>query len=423
MNLKNKGGNVTTFECGRSIKATQDCRIKLAVTLCLAVFAVLSASCAKASAYQDYQAISQVLEKAPVGQQDAVKRFVLRYGKGTLQERTMAFYLQLRLSLKLEDFQGALDAAEALLRLQPTADQKKGLHKLCAQLSYRMNAFDKAVDYVVQWEKEASQDEKKGESYAQLLSLVAYSKWQSDEVKASVPWMRRAFKESPTKDRGNFLLSAWQTLQDEKAELQFLPVMIRNWGDSLYWARLGALRYERGEFQSAYQILSSAEKSGKLSNQMLPMLLDLSLKEECAGKTLVLLKKYRTEIPVETAAALHLNAALKLGLTQEALGRVSELEAKRKDKNASRSLCLRRTQARLAFAEENWRLAKSSMLALAADETDPKAADSWRILAGIAAFELADYDEAKQVWERVKEADLRSTAEVWIKQAEFMSDS
>ena len=68
-------------------------------------------------------------------------------------------------------------------------------------------------------------------------------------------------------------------------------------------------------------------------------------------------------------------------------------------------------------------MAKSSMLALAADETDPKAADSWRILAGIAAFELADYDEAKQVWERVKEADLRSTAEVWIKQAEFMSDS
>ena len=377
-----------------------------------------------AGAYEEYQSISRILEEKPATAKEAVDRFEKRWEKGTQGERTMAAYLRLRVSLYLTDYKAGLAAAKKLLDLHPERDQKTGLLKLCAQLSYQTEAWKDVLPYVTRWEETAGSAQKAGEPYAEMAALAAYALWQQTETKASVPWMQKAFNASPKEERGTFLLAAWQKLEDEKAQLAFLPTMVKLYGRPMYWAQWGYLTFEHGKPKKALDILSSADKAGRLPPKLYPLLVDLEMKEGAASKAVSILVNNPRLFEPMMYRNLLIAAYLKTGDREKALdASLALLKSQPREMTGQARRMSEDTAARLAFAEEKWALAYEKTAALAErDRKDAKKADFWRFMAGVAAYEEKDWAAARRMFSQVTDKKLEKGAKAWIEQINFLAD-
>ena len=398
---------------------------KAALTAGVLAAWLLAASPVVAGAYEEYRSISRTLEEKPATAKEAVDRFEKRWERGTPSERTMAAYLRLRVSLYLTDFPRALKATEKLLALNPDREQKAGLFKLGAQLSYQTEGWKDVLPYVERWESVAGSAAKTGETYAEMASLAAYALWQQEKVKASVPWMRRAFDASPREERGTFLLAAWQKLGDEKAQLDFLPTMVKLYGRPRYWGQWGYLTYEAGEPKKALDILSAADKAGRLPPTLYPLLVDLEMREGAATKAVSVLVGHPRHFEPGVYRALLIAAYLKAGDREKALD-ASLAILKNEGRRAGAGTMPGANEelaARLAFSEEKWALAYEKTAALAErDRDDAKKADLWRFMAGVAAYEQKDWAKARGMFGAVTDKKLKKGAEAWIEQINFLAD-
>lgn len=389
----------------------------------LAAFASALLFCAGAQAtpLSDYRQILAQLERRPADAKAAVEQFASRFAAvGSKEQQTMANDLLLRYGLGAEDFDVALKAAQALLALEPNAAQRSALEKIAAQLSLRTKRYAQTVSYVERWQShrppEDAESDKARQEMAQMQSLAAYALWETADPKGSVAWMRQAYRSEPTKQRGNFLLGAWQRLGDKAAEEAFLPEMIRRYGDAVYWSRYGYLLYERGQERRALDVFSSAESSGRLSAELVPTLAALLLKNGAATKAAEVVIRHREQLDPVLAQGLLVASLVDSGDRKGALSAaLADLP-----KGADSKPHVRQAAAQLAFCEENWPLAVRLAEEMADKEKRVERAEHWLFMAGVAAFSMGDYARAENCWGRIAGPKLRPVVEQWSKQAAFL---
>ncbi|KOO11281.1 hypothetical protein AKJ18_29910, partial [Vibrio xuii] len=78
------------------------------------------------------------------------------------------------------------------------------------------------------------------------------------------------------------------------------------------------------------------------------------------------------------------------------------------------------TQAQLAFAEQQWHQAIPLLAQqMALEPTQPR----WRLLKAMVHFELDQYAQAKREFSTLLEGKYASTAQQWLEQIQYLSDS
>lgn len=389
----------------------------------LAAFAsaMLLCFCAEATPLSDYRQILSQIELQPKNAKTAVERFASRFADvGSKEQKTMANDLLLRYGLGVEDFDIALKASEALLALAPNASQRSALEKIAAQLAFRTKRYKQTVSYVEKWSSHRTPEEAEAENarkmMAEMQSLAAYALWENEDPKGSVSWMRRAYRTEPSRQRGNFLLGAWQRLGDKSAEESFLPEMIRRYGDAVYWNRYGGLLYERGEERRALDVFSGAEASGRLSADLVPTLAALLLQDGAATKAAEVVIRHRDKLDPVLAQGLLVVSLMRSGDRKGALSAaLADLP-----KGVESRAIVRQMAAQLAFYEEDWPLAVRLADELANKEKQAERAAHWRFMAGVAAFSMGDYARAENCWRLISSEKLRPAIEQWSKQAAFL---
>ena len=376
-----------------------------------------------AGAYEDYHSLDVKLSQfeaqpthgAQAGDlgslRHAVSAFSQRYAKGSTQERTMAAHLTLRLGLMTEDYRQAYRAVKTLLSLKPTPQQRLGLLKLAPQLAYQSRQYVDVTPYADQWKEAIGQidNRTKREEAAQLWTLSAYALHELKSDRAALVRARQAYAWMPQKARGDFILALCAHLGDEKAERAFLPTMVRDWPDRVYWNRWGYLEYASGNEGKAFNVLSSAEKASQLDDRLVPLLVSLTLRESSPTKSITLLEKYPNVWSQEEREALLVSLWVKAGN-----------RAKARDYLKARQGSEREAMAvELAFASEDWMAAKEGAARLVKVAQKSEQRDRWRYFESLSRYYLKDYQGAIVGLASMETAKWKQLAEPWKAECAF----
>ena len=391
--------------------------------LCLLSLFWATSGAAWAGAYEDYRSLdlklAQFESKNAQGTRQtdrealrqAIDVFSQRYAKGHRDERTMAAHLVLRMSLVTEDYRKALGAVKTLLDLKPTPEQQVGLLKLATQLAYQSRDYAAVAPYADRWKAVVGQIDtrSKREEAAQLWTLAAYALHELKTDRVALSRAREAYAWAPQKARGDFILALCAHLGDEKAERDFLPTMVRDWPDRVYWNRWGYLEYVAGHEKKALNVLSSADKANQLDERLVPLLVSLTLSQEAPTKAVALVEKYPRAWSQDERDTLLVSLWIKAGD-----------RAKARDYLKSRRGHAREALAlELAFASEDWSVAQAGAARLVQSSKTPKDRDRWRYFESLSRYYLKDYQGASSVLQAMETSQWQQLAQPWIAECAF----
>ncbi|MDO4936687.1 MAG: hypothetical protein Q4E62_02110 [Sutterellaceae bacterium] len=304
-------------------------------------------------------------------------------------------------------------STETLIALKPNPEQRLGLLKLAAQVGYQLEDWNKTIQYAQDWLAAVGQTKQKTPEAASLYELKAFAENNLGKSATAVATMQIAFGIEATKNRGDFILSCWQSMQKTAEELRFLPVMIRQWPESVYWSRWGWLLYEENRQGEALNVLSAAEKTRKLDARLVPLLIDLLYSKEAYHELLRVLRANPEALPQRSMAMLQASALIQTGRRTQALDVLNAFVRTSEAKHSDIALA-----AQTAYAEEKW--SRLRELADRLVKIEDQNREYWLILGGIACFELKDYTAAHQVFSEVQSDKWKETRRLWLNQIQFL---
>jgi len=185
-------------------------------------------------------------------------------------EKAVVWQLRAMIAYDEDDTRGTIRAYEQILRYKdsiPVALELNIIYSL-AQLYYSIDDFDKALQFVKQWEPRAG--EFVGVSQLTFISQLYYVR---SEFPQTIDYIDRTITLAETLDTvevkenwyGLKLSAHWELNQFTKVR-DTLETLIINWPKPRYWIQLAGVYQELGDENSFYSLLEAAYKQGFLDD-------------------------------------------------------------------------------------------------------------------------------------------------------------
>lgn len=385
-------------------------RVKLLILLCFYCHSVFAE--VDIDVVERYQQLSRWLDTENAELQPIIRFYNQQQGKGQdTQEIAAGLYLQA--CIKFQNYQCALNRVDELLTLSPTQEKIHQLTALAVQLSFQVKQYDRALEATQQWKHSVGLLEPKQQpsvsEIAEIYTLAAYSASYLNHWHLSERYIKDALDTAATKNRYQFLLGIYQQTQAMSKEVALLVKLTGLYPEeSMFWLRLAQNRLITQQPKMAIAALSVLKAQGQLEEKQAILLAQLQLQENspvAAYKTLEGLRvANKNQMKVDN---LKLQALLLSRQREKAL---QLLETFSQPKYLA-------TKSQLAYAEGKWPLAVSLLQQQIALE--PKQ-DKWRLLKGIAHFELQQYSLAIIEFQSLQKGKYKNSAQQWLSQSQYL---
>ncbi|MCK0069123.1 tetratricopeptide repeat protein [Kordiimonas laminariae] len=189
--------------------------------------------------------------------------------------KSIVWQYRAQIAFDREDTPGAINAFENVLKFKesiPVA-QEHGIMYNLAQLYYSIENYDRALQYLKDWEREVSAVDPAlvGVNQLVFISQVYYT---LNEFNTAITYIDRAITDAEKVDTievkenwyGLRLACLWE-LKDYKRAQDTLITLIVNWPDPSYWNQLAATYQELGNETASWSILEAAYKQGFLDDK------------------------------------------------------------------------------------------------------------------------------------------------------------
>lgn len=362
-----------------------------------------------------YQQLSRWLETENADLEPIIRFYNQQQGKGQdTQEIAAGLYLQA--CIKFQNYQCALNRVDELLTLTPTQEKTHQLITLAVQLSFQVKKYDRTLEATQQWKHSVGLLEIKqkpsAREAAEIYTIAAYSASYLTNWLLSERYIKDAIDTVATKNRYQFLLTIYQQTQERSKEIDLLVKLTGLYPEeSMFWLRLAQNRLFNQQPKMAIAALSVLKAQDQLEEKQVILLAQLQLQENspvAAYKTLEGLRvSKKNQMKVNN---LKLQTLLLSRQREKALQLLETF---------SQSSYLA-TKSQLAYAEGKWPLAVS--LLQQQIDLEPKQ-DKWRLLKGIAHFELQQYSLAITEFQSLQKGKYKNSAKQWLSQSQYLFDT
>ena len=389
-------------------------RAKLLILLCFfcpSVFAEIDTD-----VVERYQQLSRWLETENADLEPIIRFYNQQKGQGAdTQEITTGLYLQA--CIKFQNYQCALNRVDELLTLVPTQEKTHQLTALAVQLSFQVKKYDRTLEATQQWKHsvgllELKQKPSASEEVAEIYTIAAYSASYLNHWHLSERYIKDALDTVATKNRYQFLLTIYQQTQERSKEIDLLVKLTGLYPEeSMFWLRLAQNRLMTQQPKMAIAALSVLKAQEQLEEKQVILLAQLQLQENspvAAYKTLEGLR-------VSKKNQMKVN---NLKLQTLLLSRQREKALQLLEMFSQPSYLA--TKSQLAYAEGKWPLAVS--LLQQQIDLEPKQ-EKWRLLKGIAHFELQQYSLAITEFQSLQKGKYKNAAQQWLSQSQYLLGS
>jgi len=386
--------------------------------LCLSLVCFPAFSQVDLDVIERFQQLSRWLEREEADLKPFARFYTQHQGQGpATEEITTSLYLQA--CVKFEDYHCALKLAKELLALTSEEDKILQLLTLGVQLSYQTKQYQQALKYMNTWEQsrtrftdhtQATPVAKK--QLAELYTIAAYSANQLERWQMSEHYIKLALNQVATKSRYLFQLAVYQHAQELQKEHQLLGELTQRYpNEDKFWLRLAQNSILINKPKQAIAALSVLENQNKLDENQRILLAQLQIRENTPESAYTTLSQH-------TASDKNRDKINKLKLHSLLLSRQRDKAMALLETQAMPNRVA--TQAQLAFAEQQWHQA---IPLLAQQMVMEPAQPRWRLLKAMAHFELDQYVQAKREFSTLLEGKYASTAQQWLDQIQYLSDS
>lgn len=359
-----------------------------------------------------YQQLSRWLETENADLEPIIRFYNQQQGKGgDTQEITTGLYLQA--CIKFQNYQCALNRVDELLTLTPTQEKTHQLITLAVQLSFQVKKYDRTLEATQQWKHSVGlldiKQKPSAREAAEIYTIAAYSASYLTNWLLSECYIKDAIDTVATKNRYQFLLTIYQQTQERSKEIDLLVKLTGLYPEeSMFWLRLAQNRLFNQQPKMAIAALSVLKAQDQLEEKQVILLAQLQLQENspvAAYKTLEGLRvSKKNQMKVNN---LKLQTLLLSRQREKALQLLETF---------SQSSYLA-TKSQLAYAEGKWPLAVS--LLQQQIDLEPKQ-DKWRLLKGIAHFELQQYSLAITEFQSLQKGKYKNSAQQWLSQSQYL---
>lgn len=189
--------------------------------------------------------------------------------------RSIVWQYRAQVAFDRDDTPGAINAFENVLKFKesiPVA-QEHGIMYNLAQLYYSIEKYERALEYVTNWEREVSAVDPALVGVNQLVFISQLNYTLNDFDKA-IAYIDRAITDAEKVDTievkenwyGLRLACLWE-LKDYKRAQDTLITLIVNWPNPNYWNQLAATYQELGDETASWSILEAAYRQGFLNDK------------------------------------------------------------------------------------------------------------------------------------------------------------
>lgn len=187
-------------------------------------------------------------------------------------ERAVAWQLKAMIAFEEDNTQATIGAYEQILRFAesiPEALEMNIIYGL-AQLYYSEENFDKALEYVNQWESRIDPT-LISVSHQQFIANLHYVR---NEFEGALKYIYAAIETAKSLDTvevkeawyGLALSSHWELGQFERVR-DVLEILLINWPKPQYWIQLAGIYQELGDEPTSYSLTEAAYKQGFLDDK------------------------------------------------------------------------------------------------------------------------------------------------------------
>ncbi|MGR6838524.1 tetratricopeptide repeat protein [Aliivibrio wodanis] len=388
-------------------------RAKFLILLCFFCHSVFAE--VDTDVVERYQQLSRWLETENADLEPIIRFYNQQQGKGQdTQEIAAGLYLQA--CIKFQNYQCALNRVDELLTLTLTQEKTYQLITLAVQLSFQVKKYDRALKATQQWKHSVGLLELKqkpsASEVAEIYTIAAYSASYLNHWHLSERYIKDALDTVATKNRYQFLLGIYQQTQAMSKEIALLVKLTGLYPEeSMFWLRLAQNRLMTQQPKMAIAALSVLKAQDQLEEKQVILLAQLQLQENspvAAYKTL-------EELRVSKKNQMKVN---NLKLQTLLLSRQREKALQLLETFSQPSYLA--TKSQLAYAEGKWPLAVS--LLQQQIDLEPKQ-EKWRLLKGIAYFELQQYSLAITEFQSLQKGKYKNAAQQWLSQSQYLSGS
>ena len=385
-------------------------RAKFLILLCFFCHSVFAE--VDTDVVERYQQLSRWLETENADLEPIIRFYNQQQGKGQdTQEIAAGLYLQA--CIKFQNYQCALNRVDELLTLTLTQEKTYQLITLAVQLSFQVKKYDRTLEATQQWKHSVGLLEIKqkpsAREAAEIYTIAAYSASYLTNWFLSERYIKDAIDTVATKNRYQFLLTIYQQTQERSKEIDLLVKLTGLYPEeSMFWLRLAQNRLFNQQPKMAIAALSVLKAQDQLEEKQVILLAQLQLQENspvAAYKTLEGLR-------VSKKNQMKVN---NLKLQTLLLSRQREKALQLLETFSQPSYLA--TKSQLAYAEGKWPLAVS--LLQQQIDLEPKQ-EKWRLLKGIAHFELQQYSLAITEFQSLQKGKYKNSAQQWLSQSQYL---
>ncbi|GHF16882.1 hypothetical protein GCM10017044_09040 [Kordiimonas sediminis] len=222
-------------------------------------------------------------------------------------ERAVAWQIKAMLAYEQDDPNGTITAYEKILTFSESIPEALELQIIfgLAQLYFTTENYDKALDYVNQWEPRA---EIVGITQLMFIGQLHYVR---SDFRKALDYVYRAISDAESVDTIEVKESWYQLAMSSHWELNefdkvrdVLEVLLINWPKPLYWTQLAGVYGELGQEQTSFSITEAAYKQGFLDDKEIQLvnLAQILIARQAPIKATWVLEKAFKEERVEKSA-------------------------------------------------------------------------------------------------------------------------
>jgi tetratricopeptide (TPR) repeat protein len=187
-------------------------------------------------------------------------------------ERAVAWQLRAMIAYEEDDVNGTIRAYEQILRFADSIPEALEINVIygLAQLYYSEEDYEKALEYVTQWENR-SDPTLIGVNQLTFISNLHYVR---NDFQKSLDYIYRAIEMAKTVDTVEIKESWYQLALSSHWELgeygkvrDTLEILLLTWPKPQYWIQLAGIYQELGDEETSYSLTEAAYKQGFLDDK------------------------------------------------------------------------------------------------------------------------------------------------------------
>ncbi|WP_308911396.1 tetratricopeptide repeat protein [Pseudokordiimonas caeni] len=221
--------------------------------------------------HKQIQKAQEAIDAKNYTEAEAILREVLAREKINDYERAVAWQINAMLAFEKDDTKGTIRAYEQILKYAESIPEALELQIMfgLAQLYFSEENYQKALQYVKQWEPRA---EVVGATQILFIGQLHYA---LSDYKKCVEYVNRAITDAQNSGGGVEVKESWYQLlmsaQWEQGNLKevrdILEILVINWPKPVYWTQLAGIFGELGQETVSFSLTEAAYKQGFLDDK------------------------------------------------------------------------------------------------------------------------------------------------------------